>query len=137
MQTFYHYHYIQKLKKKGARNCKKASFSKNPISTALCSRYFQNVKLSLGFVGIWSCYLHSNFTWNPILANSNSPKMTLNFDFFKFEQLSSPKFAKNSKIRVSKIAKNDVFGLFEFAKNLISRKIGVAVKLINFNKVKP
>ena len=40
----------------------------------------------------------------------------LNFDFSKFEQLSSPKFTKSSKLRVSKIAKNDIFGLFKFAK---------------------
>ena len=40
----------------------------------------------------------------------------LNFDFSKFEQLSSPKFTKNSKFRVSKIAKNDIFEPFEYAK---------------------
>jgi len=52
----------------------------------------------------------------------------LNFDFSKFEQLSSPK--------CTKIAKNDIFGQFELAKT-ISRKIGVAVKSSNFDKVKP
>ena len=43
------------------------------------------------------------------LVNSNGPKMlfltileVVNFDFSKFEQLSSAKFAKNSKFRVSK-----------------------------------
>ena len=40
----------------------------------------------------------------------------LNFDFSKFKQLSSPKFTKNSKFRGSEIAKNDIFGLFEFTK---------------------
>ena len=40
----------------------------------------------------------------------------LNFDVCQFEQLSSPKFTKNSKFKVSKIAKNDNFGPFEFAK---------------------
>ena len=40
----------------------------------------------------------------------------LNFDFSKFEQLPSPKFTKNTKFSVSKIAKNNIFGLFEFAK---------------------
>ena len=40
----------------------------------------------------------------------------LNFDFSKFEQLSSPKFTKNSKFRVPKIAKNDIFGPFESTK---------------------
>ena len=39
----------------------------------------------------------------------------LNLDFSKFEQFSSPKFTKDSKFRVSKIAKNDIFGPFEFA----------------------
>ena len=60
--------------------------------------------------------------WNQILANSDGPKMlilaileVLNFDYSKFEQLSSTKFTKNSKFRVSKIAKDDIFGLFEFA----------------------
>ena len=56
---------------------------------------------------------YSNFTWNQISANSNCPKMlflaileVLNFDFSKFEQLSSSKFTKNSKFRVSKITKS-------------------------------
>ena len=43
----------------------------------------------------------------------------LNFDFSQFQQLSSPKFTKNSKFRVSKIVKNDIlksFEPFEFAK---------------------
>ena len=57
----------------------------------------------------------------------------LDFDFSKFEQLSSPKFTKNSKFRVSKIAKNDIFGPFEFAK-IWFRSDG---KIIKFNKVKP
>ena len=37
------------------------------------------------------------------------------FDFSKFEQLSNPKFTKILS-SVSKIAKNDIFGPFEFAK---------------------
>ena len=68
---------------------------------SLCSRNFQNVKLRLDFVEIWSFYRHSDFTWNQILVNSNGPKMSflailevLNFDFSQFEQLSSPKFTK-------------------------------------------
>ena len=39
----------------------------------------------------------------------------LNFDFSKFEQLSSPKFTQIQS-SVSNIAKNDIFGLLEFAK---------------------
>ena len=95
------------------------------LPRTLCSRNFQNVKLRLDFVER-SFYRHSEFTWNPILAYSNRWKMSflamlelLNFDFFffsEFEQVSSPKFTKNSKFRVSKIAKNDTFGLFEIAK---------------------
>ena len=57
-------------------------------SFTLCSRNFQNVKLKLDFVEIWSLYCHSDFTWNAILGNSNSPKMSflailevLNCDF--------------------------------------------------------
>ena len=41
----------------------------------------------------------------------------LNFDFNKFEQLSTSKFTKNTKFRVSKLAKNDIFGPLEFSKN--------------------
>ena len=74
---------------------------------ALCSRNFQNVKLRLDFVEGWSFYCHSDFTWNLILVNSNVTNMSflailevLNFDFIKFEQLSSAKFTKNSKFRV-------------------------------------
>ena len=40
----------------------------------------------------------------------------LNFDFSKFEQLSSPKFTKNSKFWASKFANNGIFGQFEFTK---------------------
>ena len=65
----------------------------------LCSRNFQNMKLRLDFVEVWSFYRHSAFMWNHILGNSNSPKMLIltilkvqNFCFSKFEQLSSPKF---------------------------------------------
>ena len=54
----------------------------------LCSRSFQNVKLRVDFVEIWSFYSHSYFTWNQILVNSNGPKMlflpileALNFGF--------------------------------------------------------
>ena len=62
-------------------------FSLSPNKT-LCSRNFQNVKLRLDFVEIWSFYCHSDFLWNPISANSYSPKMSflailevLNFEF--------------------------------------------------------
>ena len=44
----------------------------------------------------------------------------VNFDYFRgfsnFEQLSSPKFTKNLKFRVSETAKNDISGPFEFTK---------------------
>ena len=60
------------------------------LTNSLCSKSFQNVKLGLDdFVEIWPFYRHSDFTWNPILANSDGPKMsflaileTLNFDFW-------------------------------------------------------
>ena len=82
---------------KGCVQCYKCS----PSSNTLCSRNFQKVKLRLDFVEIWSFHRHSDFTWNPIMAISKCPKMSflpilvvLNFDFSKFEQLSSPKFEK-------------------------------------------
>ena len=61
-------------------------------------------------------YVKSNFgevkrSKNFILGNSSGSE----FDYSKFEQLSSPKFTNISR-SVSKIAKNDIFGLFEFAK---------------------
>ena len=49
----------------------------------------------------------------------------LNFDLSKFEQLSSPKFTKIQSLESLKLPK------------LISHEIWVAVKLSNFNKVKP
>ena len=54
-------------------------------TTALCSRNFQNVKLRLDFVEIWSFYRHSEFTWNQILEYSKMSFWVilevLNFDF--------------------------------------------------------
>ena len=38
--------------------------SKLFLYTSLCSRNFQNVKLRLDFLEIWSFYRHSAFTWN-------------------------------------------------------------------------
>ena len=76
----------------------------------------------------WLCWksiilLPLRFSVNWILGISNGPKMSclailgvLNFDFSKFEQLSSIKICQNSKFRVYKIAKNDIFGPFEFTK---------------------
>ena len=79
---------------------------------ALCSRNFQNVKLRIDFVQLQSFYHHSNFTWNHILGNSNSPKMfiltcleVLNFDFSKFEQISSPKFTRIQSSESTKLPK--------------------------------
>ena len=57
----------------------------------------------------------------------------LNFDFSRFEQLSSPKFTKVQSSECLKLPKMTFFDLL----NLFSRKIGVGVKLSNFNKVKP
>ena len=74
----------------------------------------------------WLCrnliiFCHSDLTWNQ--ANSNGQKISfvaifeiLNFDLRKFEQLSIPKFTKNSKFRASEIAKNDTFGPIESTK---------------------
>ena len=93
------------------------------IHISLCSRNFQNVKLRLDFVEFWSFYLHSDFPWNPILANSNGPKMsflasweTLNFAFLVNLGLESCSNLLKSKLRTSKIVKSNIFGQFEFAK---------------------
>ena len=75
-------------------------------TTPQCSRNFQNVKLRLDFVKIWLFYRHSNFMWNQILEDSNGLKISflallevLNFDFSKFEQLSSPILTKFTKVQ--------------------------------------
>ena len=127
------------------------------IQKSLCSLYQTRFTLhyapktskmqsfSLESFVIWSYYRHCSFTWNQILVNSNGPKMSFlalevhNFVFDKFEQLSSPKFSKNSKFRVSKITENNNFGQIKLQihQNFISRKIWVTVKWSNFNKVKP
>ena len=80
------------------------------------------VKPSLDFVEGWSFYRHSGFTSNQILVNSNGPKMsfvaiseTLNFEFLVNLELEGCSNLLKSKLRTSKIAKNDI-GPFEFAK---------------------
>ena len=93
------------------------------------------MKLKLDFVEIWCFNCLSDFTWNQILVHSNGPKMsflanldTLNFDFSKFEQLSSPKFTKNSKFivaKLSKILKNDAY-------NNLSLSLLHSVKICEF-----
>ena len=76
----------------------KVSFS---VSVALCSRNFQNVKLRLDFVEMWSFYRHSNFMWKPILAFLNGPKMsflaileTLKFEFLVLSICQVPNLPK-------------------------------------------
>ena len=66
-----------------------ARWTNGLLPLALCSRNFQNVKLRLDFIEIWSFYRHSDCTWNRILVNSNGPKMsflaileTLNLGFW-------------------------------------------------------
>ena len=70
--------------------CPFSTYCDHPLSFsyAPCSRKFQNVKLRLDFVEIWSLYRISHFTWNHILVHSYSPKLsffaileTLNCDF--------------------------------------------------------
>ena len=88
-------------------------FSSTPKEDmSLCSRNFQNVKLRLDLVEIWSFYRISDFTWNQLLVNSNGPKMlilaileVLNFDFSKFEQLSSTKFTKIQSLEALNLPK--------------------------------
>ena len=69
----------------------KNNCNKKPISNtvSLCSRNFQNVKLRLDYVEIWSFNRLSDFAWNNILVNSNGPKMsflaiseTVNMEFW-------------------------------------------------------
>ena len=109
-------------------------------SNALCSRNFQNVKLRLDFVEIWSFYRHSDFTWNHILGNSNSPKMliltiseVLNFDFSQFEQIFKSQIYQNSKLRVSETVKMAIYESQIWSK-LISRKIKMWIITSHFER---
>ena len=93
------------------------------LNLALCSRNFQNVKIRLDFVETWWFFCHSDFMWNPILVNSNGPKVsflsilkTPNFEFLVILGLESCSNLLKSKFRTSKIAKNDNFGPFECTK---------------------
>ena len=92
------------------------------LSASAKGRNFQNVKLRLDLVKIWSFYSHSDFTWNPILVNSISPKMSflaiLDTELWILVNvgLESCSNLLKSKFRTSKIAKNDIFELFDFTK---------------------
>ena len=121
------------------RHTKKSRLGFGKILIQCCQLYhFQNVKLRLDFVEIWSFCCHSDFTWNQILASLNGPKMSflaiievLNFVFSKFGQLPSHKFAKIQSSEFLKLQQ------ITFLDRWISRKIWVALKLSNFDKVKP
>ena len=89
----------------------------------LCSRNFQNVKLRLDFVDIWWFYSHSNFY---VKSNFGEFKWSKNvlFDHFRPSELwnlvnlglESCSNLLKSKLKSSRIIKNDIFGPFEFAK---------------------
>ena len=103
------------------------------LRIALCSWKFQNVKLRIDYVEVWSFYRNTDFTWNLSLVNSNHPKLlflpileVLNFDFSKSEQLSSPKLAKIQSSESLELPKM-TFLTDWILQNLVSRKIGVAV----------
>ena len=110
---------------------------------ALCSRNFQNLKLRLYFVDVWSFCCHSDFTWNQILAKSDGQKML----FWQFSNSELWIFGKFGIWKLLKFAKKQNLESLNFTKmtfwtvwihqNLISRKIWVAVKRSNLNKVKP
>ena len=92
------------------------------IHTAQCSINFQNVKLRLDSVEIWSFYRHSDFSWYQILVDSIGPKVSflaiseaLNFEFLVNLGIESCSNLRKSKLRISKIATNDIFWPFEFA----------------------
>ena len=112
------------------RQTKKSRLGFGKILIQCCQLYhFQNVKLRLDFVEIWSFYRYSDFMWNQILVNSNIPKMSflaileiLNFDFSKFVHLSSPKFTKIQSSESLKWQKCAIFEIQIWLK-LISRKI--------------
>ena len=115
----HHFKVISPWKVKNGRETPCKTFRKHNIScksernwcrrrVTLCSRNFQNVKLRLDFVELWSFYRHSDFKWNQILVISKGPKMliftileVLNFDFSKrpkFTEILSSESLKLSKM---------------------------------------
>ena len=62
------------------------------------------------------------------LANS----MVLNFDFIQFEQLFKSQIYQNSKLSVSKIAINDIFGPFEFVPKCDFTQNGSGSRIIKY-----
>ena len=80
MKQNHHYTLVQQKKQKQFQTSNYKSepevSQKNSQISTLCTRNFQNVKLRLDFVDIWSFYCHSDFKWNQILTNSYGPKMS-------------------------------------------------------------
>ena len=121
----------------------KTMLDSRQVTIALCSRNFENVKLRLDFVEIWSFYRLCDFTWNQILVNSNSPKKSfltilevLEFDFSKFEQLSGPKFTKIHSWESLNVPKMTLLDRLNSSKLKFTNNLSGG-KLIHFNKVKP
>ena len=113
----------------------------NTLRVALCSRNFQNVKLRLDFVEIQSFYHHSDFTWNQILVISNGPKMLILtiLEILIWVNLSNFQVPNLLKFKVQSLwnCQKWHFRTFWNHQNLISRKIWLAEKWSNFDKVKP
>ena len=55
---------------------RKISLNFNTVYIPLCFRNFQNVKLRQHGLGILQFACHTDFTWNQILVDSISPKMS-------------------------------------------------------------
>ena len=82
---------------------------------ALCSRNFQNVKIKLDFVEIWSIYNHFDFTRNQILANSNGPKMS----FMAILESWALNFGKFGTWKLLRLTKNQISEPLRFPKTSI------------------
>ena len=94
-------------------------------------------KLSKCEVKAWLC---CNLIFLPLLrfyvkSNRIQRVQVIKFDFSIFEQLSSPEFTQkcSESLKLQKVTFLDHLN----SQNLISGKIGVAVKISNFNKAKP
>ena len=129
-------------------HCMATLFYSRCISRFITYIYTMLQKLS-------KCEVKASLCWNLIIlpplrfyvksnyGESNQSKnvnfailMVLNLDVSKFEQFFKSQINQNSKFRSSNIAKNDIFGLFEFTKSWFHVK---SERQWNdhFSKVKP
>ena len=103
------------------------------FSASLCSRNFQNVKLRLDFVEIWSFYRHPDFTWNGEFKQFKN----VNFDNFRGSEFwflvnlsnvqvpNLPKIQSSESLKLAKMTFLNRLNssIFDFTENLSGSKM--------------